>query len=96
MIKEQRSLEEGEWHMLYGIFGILLFLGGALVGYEAFKLWTTPVHVGIEKVSLAGWVLAVDVPEAEIVKYIISFLILSGVLFLASLYLFKRAWLKQS
>jgi hypothetical protein len=54
------------------------------------------VHVGIEKVSLAGWVLAVDVPEAEIVKYIISFLILSGVLFLASLYLFKRAWLKQS
>lgn len=81
--------------MLLRIFGLLLFLLGTLIGYEAMDLWTTPVREGLREIALIGWVLDADVSETEIMMYITSFLALSILFFLASLYMFKQAWLKK-
>ncbi|MFC7442383.1 hypothetical protein [Laceyella putida] len=82
--------------MILRIFGLLSFLCGTLIGYEAMHLWTSPVHVGMKEIKFVGWVLAANVPEGEIMNYIICFLTLSVLFFLVSLYLFKQAWLKKN
>jgi hypothetical protein len=74
----------------YSAFGVLLFVLGLLFVYQAYDLWSTPVHVGLD-VKFYGFLIKKGVPEAYLYNYMAFFLVVGLILLVSSVYLFKKS-----